>query len=67
MELSVNRLVHVKSVQVGLLVPMMLAKASLVVLYYMHLRYESRVLKWAILVPFGMAIFFAIVVIVGGR
>ena len=53
MELSVNRLVSVKSIQVELLVPMMLAKAALVVLYYMHLRYESRVLRWAVLVPVG--------------
>lgn len=66
MELSVNRLVHLKSLQVELLVPMMLAKAALVVLYYMHLRYESRVLRWAVLVPLAMAVFFAIVVTRGG-
>jgi cytochrome c oxidase subunit 4 len=66
MELGVNRLVSVKSLQVELLVPMMLAKAALVVLYYMHLRYESRVLRWAVLVPVAMAVFFAIVVTRGG-
>jgi caa(3)-type oxidase subunit IV len=64
LELSVNPLLSVKSHKIAALVFLMLAKASLVVLYYMHMRYESRVLRWALLVPFVMAVFFALVVIV---
>ena len=58
LELYVNRLFDVKSEQVAVLVALMLAKASLVVLYYMHLRWESRVLRWLIIIPFFAAVFF---------
>ena len=58
LELYVNRLFDVKSEQVAVLVALMLAKASLVVLYYMHLRWESRILRWLIIIPFFAAVFF---------
>ncbi len=58
LELYVNRLFAEKSAQVAVLVALMLAKASLVVLYYMHLRWESRVLRWLIIIPFFAAVFF---------
>jgi cytochrome c oxidase subunit 4 len=58
LELYVNSLIEDKTGQVVVLVVLMMAKASLVVLYYMHLRWESRVLRWLVLVPFFAAIFF---------
>jgi len=58
LELYVNRIFSEKSAQVAVLVALMLAKASLVVLYYMHLRWESRVLRWLIIIPFFAAVFF---------
>ena len=63
LELSVNPLMLAEPHRISALASLMLAKASLVVLYYMHMRYESRVLRWALLVPFTMAVFFALVVI----
>ncbi len=58
LELYVGRLLSEKSAQVAVLVALMLAKASLVVLCYMHLRWESRVLRWLIIIPFFAAVFF---------
>lgn len=58
LELYINRLISDKSGQVAVLVALMLAKAALVVLFYMHLRWESRVLRWLIIVPFFAAVFF---------
>ena len=58
LELYVNRLISDKAGQVTVLVALMLAKAALVVLYYMHLRWESRVLRWLIIIPFFAAVFF---------
>jgi len=64
LELSVNSTVSGKSLQVATLLSLMMAKALLVVLYYMHVRYESRVLRWAIFMPFFAAVFFTAVVMV---
>jgi cytochrome c oxidase subunit 4 len=58
LELYVNKLFTEKSAQVTVLVALMLAKATLVVMYYMHLRWESRVLRWLIIIPFFAAVFF---------
>ncbi len=63
LELYVNRIFSEKSAQVVVLVTLMLAKASLVVLYYMHLRWESRVLRWLIIIPFFAAVFFLAVLL----
>jgi caa(3)-type oxidase subunit IV len=52
-----------KNGQIAALVVLMMAKASLVVLYYMHLRWESRVLRWLVLVPFFAAIFFVTILL----
>ena len=64
LELSVNSTVSGKSLQVAALVSLMMAKALLVVLYYMHVRYESRVLRWALFMPFFAAVFFTAVVMI---
>jgi len=63
LELSVNDVIPGEGPQVAALVALMIAKASLVVLYYMHLRWESRVLRWLVLIPFFAAIFFVFIVI----
>ena len=51
------------STLIAALVALMLAKASLVVLYYMHLRWESRVLRWAVGIPFFSALFYVLIVV----
>ena len=58
LELYVGTLIEEKSNQVVALISLMMAKAILVVLYYMHLRWESRVLRWVIVIPFFAAVFF---------
>ena len=52
-----------KEGQIAMLVVLMMAKALLVVLYYMHLRWESRVLRWVAAIPFSAAIFYVLIVI----
>ncbi len=43
-----------KPQQVAILIATSIAKASLVALYYMHLRYEPLVLRYVPLVPIGL-------------
>jgi cytochrome c oxidase subunit 4 len=64
LELSVNFLEHSEAVRVSALVSLMMAKALLVVLYYMHVRFESRVLQWAVFLPFFAAVFFSVIVMI---
>ncbi|MFQ5919753.1 MAG: cytochrome C oxidase subunit IV family protein [Thermoplasmata archaeon] len=45
-----------KSSQIFLLMIFAIGKAALVVLYYMHVRYEPRALAWIALVPLFLAI-----------
>jgi cytochrome c oxidase subunit 4 len=45
-----------KPVQVPLLIALAIAKATLVGMYYMHLRYEGRVLRFVALGPLLLAI-----------
>jgi cytochrome c oxidase subunit 4 len=63
LELYVNDLIDGKTPQVAALIALMMAKATLVVLYYMHLRWESRVLRWLVLLPFFAAIFFVTILL----
>lgn len=62
-ELYVGDLIEGKNGQVAVLIVLMMAKASLVVLYYMHLRWESRVLRWLVIIPFFAAIFFVVILL----
>ncbi len=63
-ELYVGRLLPgSKEGQIAMLVTLMMAKALLVVLYYMHLRWESRVLRWVVAIPFSAAVFYVFIVI----
>ena len=62
-ELYVGDLIDGKNAQVAALIALMMAKATLVVLYYMHLRWESRVLRWVVLIPFFAAIFFVTIML----
>ncbi len=63
LELYVGDLIDGKNAQVAALIALMMAKALLVVLYYMHLRWESRVLRWLVLLPFFAAIFFVTILL----
>ena len=63
LELYVGDLIEGKNPQVAALIALMMAKAILVVLYYMHLRWESRVLRWLVLLPFFAAIFFVTILL----
>lgn len=62
-ELQVNTFIDGKGAEVASLIVLMMAKATLVVLYYMHLRWESRVLRWLVLIPFLAAIFFVTIML----
>ena len=46
---------------IGALTLMALAKAALVLLYFMHLAHETRGLKLTVLVPFALPAIFAVV------
>jgi len=61
MELYVNRVLKEDLHSIAALVSLMLAKATLVVLYYMHLRWDSRVFRWLVLIPFFAAAFFVLI------
>lgn len=50
--------------QISVLMAFATAKALLVVLYYMHLRYESRILSYILVIPLGIALMFVIVLLV---
>jgi cytochrome c oxidase subunit 4 len=63
MELYVGDIISEKGAQVAALVTLMMAKATLVVLYYMHLRWDSRVLRWLVLIPFFAAVFFVVILL----
>jgi cytochrome c oxidase subunit 4 len=63
LELYVGDLIPDKNGQVAALIALMMAKATLVVLYYMHLRWESRVLRWLVLIPFFAAVFFVVILL----
>jgi cytochrome c oxidase subunit 4 len=62
-ELYIGNLIADRDGQVAALVGLMIAKAALVVLYYMHLRWESRVLRWLVLIPFFAAVFFVTILL----
>ncbi len=53
-----------KASQIFLLLTFAVGKASLVVLYYMHLRYEPRLLSLVALVPVFMALALVVALIV---
>ena len=50
----------VKSVQVPLLIALAIAKATLVGMYYMHLRFEGRLLRFIAVGPLLLAIILAL-------
>lgn len=55
-EIQVPGLAISKASQIFLLMVFAIGKASLVVLYYMHLRYEPRLLSLVPLIPLFMAL-----------
>ena len=63
LELYMGDLIPEETGRVAALITLMMAKAALVVLYYMHLRWESRVLRWLVLIPFFAAIFFVLILL----
>lgn len=42
---------------------MALAKAAIVALYYMHLKYETKPLQWTVAIPMALPVFYAFVLI----
>jgi cytochrome c oxidase subunit 4 len=63
-ELYVSAMGISKGEQITLLMIMATAKALLVVMYYMHLRYESVVLRLIVVVPFALVLAFAYILMV---
>lgn len=45
------------------LMALAVAKAALVAMYYMHLRYDPRMLTAIFVGPFGLAVFFALMLV----
>lgn len=52
-----------KNLLVSGLIALALAKAALVGLFYMHLKHETRILRWSIAIPMATPAFYAIVLI----
>ena len=52
-----------KTLQVILLIALALWKALLVALYYMHLRFEPRRLKWMVIAPLPLAVILVMAVL----
>jgi cytochrome c oxidase subunit IV len=52
-----------KNLMISALVLMALAKAGLVALYFMHLKYETKVLKMTVFLPFLAPALYAFVLI----
>lgn len=63
LEVAITEYVPEGKASVSMLMTLMIGKAILVVLYYMHLRYESRALRWVVAVPFGAGLFFVFIVV----
>jgi caa(3)-type oxidase subunit IV len=59
--------VYVPGIGRGLLVSALvflaLAKAALVMLFFMHLKSETKALKWTAMAPFGLPALYALVLI----
>jgi cytochrome c oxidase subunit IV len=51
---------YVPLIKVPLLLGLAVTKAWLVVQYYMHLRYDSKIFTWSLLIPVGIAVIIAI-------
>jgi cytochrome c oxidase subunit IV len=60
-------LVYVPGIPKGLLVSglfaLALAKAALVGLFYMHLKHETRVLRWSVAIPLATPVVYAAVLV----
>lgn len=52
-----------KMMQIIILVALALWKALLVALYYMHLRFEPRRLKWMVIAPLPLAVILVLAVL----
>lgn len=52
-----------KTLQIVLLVFLALWKAGLVALYYMHLRYEPKRLRWMVIAPLPLAVILVMAVL----
>ncbi len=51
---------YIPIVKIPLLLGLALTKAWLVIQFYMHLRYDSRIFTWAFLIPVAMAVIITI-------
>ena len=52
-----------KGLVVGALVALAISKAAIVGLYYMHLKHETRVLKWVVFGPLTLPFIYAVILI----
>lgn len=62
-ELLVAFLPWPKTVIIGLLIFLAVWKALLVALYYMHLRFEPKGIRWMVVVPLPLAVILVVTVI----
>ena len=63
LEVGVSYLDISKSGQIGVLLSLAVIKMLLVAMIYMHLRYETKTLKWILFLPILAGLYFAFGVI----
>jgi cytochrome c oxidase subunit 4 len=52
-----------KGLLISGLCAMAMAKAGIVALFYMHLKYETKMLQWTVAIPMALPAFYALVLI----
>jgi cytochrome c oxidase subunit 4 len=52
-----------KGLLISALVLLAAAKAACVALYYMHLKYETKILRWSVAIPLMVPPFYALVLV----
>ena len=63
LEVAVTKVSIDKPLMVSALIAMALSKAVMVGLFYMHLKHETRILRWTIAIPMAVPAFYAVVLI----
>ncbi|MEP7289240.1 MAG: cytochrome C oxidase subunit IV family protein [Chloroflexota bacterium] len=53
---------YIPVIKIPLLLALAATKAWLVVQFYMHLRYDSKVFTWALLIPVGIGLLIMIII-----
>lgn len=67
LEVAVAQIPGISKTLLGIaLVSMALTKAACVAFFYMHLKHETKILRWSVVVPFSAPVIYALVLIAEG-